>query len=317
MESLQTIKSDDMVEIQSKAIKLTHTGNSIKVLSKEEIFKLIDVHEPYYALKEVRVDEHNFVTATIEAEQPLGEEISPIAAAEACRHLAILGSVCCALTNPVKQKHYYLAHRGTYKRAVEKIHYTGKKLVATATCTFFSKRIASIKACLLDEDNQLICGIETSFHVVPHALFERLYYNFHKETPDFGITNPYHQKKPLFDVQFSGLSAAASLGKIQDNYCAGHFPHFPAMPVAILMNTLLDLAARYIHHITGNKSLKMYVREMTLLADNLGFSGEAVVLHVKQEAHVDNRFKLHCIATSTDNKSVGDITVIIETVGAL
>lgn len=313
MESLQTIQSDEMVEIQSQAITLNRTGNSIKILSKEEIFKLIDVHEPYYALKDVIVYAGNFATASIEVEQPLGDEIFPIGAAEACRHLAILGSVCCALSNPVKQKHYYLAHRGTYKRAIEKTHYTGKKLVATATCTFFSKRMANIKACLLDEDNQLICGIENSFHVVPHAIFERLYYNFHKEIPDFGLKNPYRQKKQLFDVQFSALSASASLGKIQDDYCAGHFPHFPAMPVAILMNTLLDLAAAYIHHITGDKSLKMYVREMTLLADNLGFSGEIVVLHVKQEAYTNNRFKLRCTATSTDNKSVGDVNVIIET----
>lgn len=314
MESLQTIKSIDMVDIQSKAIELRRTGNFEKMISTDEIFKLIDVHCPYYALKEVRADANNFATARIDIEQSLGDEILPITVSETCRHLAILGSVCCAMANPVKQKHYYLAYSGTYKRTIEQEHYTGNELIATAECISFNKRKATAKACFLDEQNQLICGIEVSFHVIPQAIFERLYYNFYKSSPDFGVKNPYLKKNPLFDIKFSDSSASATLGKVQDDFCTGHFPHFPAMPVAILMSALLNLATIYIHHVTCDSSLKMVIREVTLLADNIGFSGEEVMLHVNQEACLDNRFKLRCTATSTDDKSIGDITAIIEAI---
>lgn len=314
MESLQTIKNIDMVDIQSKAIELNRIGNFEKMLSKDEIFKLIDVHDPYYALKDVRADEDNFITARIDVEQPLGNEILPIGVSETCRHLAILGSVCCAFTNPVKQKHYYLAYSGNYKRTIEKGYGTGGELIANAECISFNKRKATVKACLLDEQNQLICGIEVSYHVIPQAIFERLYYNFYKAAPDFGMKNPYLKKNQFFDLQFSDSSATATLGKIKDDFCTGHFPHFPAMPVAILMSSLLDLATIYIHHVTGDRSLKMAVSELTLLADNLGFSGEEVIVHVSQEASLNNRFRLRCTATLTDDKSIGDITAIIETV---
>lgn len=302
------------MEMQSKVIALDETKNAVRKLSKEDIFKLIDVHDPYYALQDVSIDGNNFATARIRPEQPVEHEILPVSAAEACRHLAILGSVCCAMVNPVKQKHYYLAHTGTYRRAMEKEYYVEGELTATAECTFFSKRKASIKACLLDDKNQLICGIEATFHVLHHTLFERFYCDLYREVPALGQNNPYHQKNPLSDLSFSGPSASASLGIIQDAYCAGHFPQLPALPVAILMNSLLDLAAAYIHHVTGNNLLKLYVREMTLLADNLGLSGETVTLYLKQEECSDNRFRLRCTAVSGSNKSIGDIRVIMETI---
>lgn len=314
MESLQIIKSTDMMEIQFKAIALDKTKGAVRKLSRDDIFQLIDVHEPYYALQDVSADANNFATARIRPEQPVGHEILPVSAAEACRHLAILGSVCCALVNPVKQKHYYLAHAGTYRRSMEREYYAASELIATAECTFFSKRKATIKACLLDNQNQLICGIDATFHVLHHTLFERFYADLYREVPVFGQKNPYYQKNPLFDLSFSGPSASASLGKIQDTNCAGHFPQLPALPVAILMNSLLDLATAYIHHVTGNNLLKLCVREMTLLADNLGLSGETVTLHLKQEASLDNRFRLRCTAVSTGNKSIGDITAIIDTI---
>lgn len=314
MESLHTIGSTELIEVRSRAIDLQKEGRSGRILSMNEIFKLIDVHEPYYALKDVTVGANDLVMAKVKIEQPLGDEVLPIGASEASRHLAILGSVCCALVNPVKQKHYYLAHRGTYKRAIEKTHFSGNELIVTAECVSFHKRTATIRACLLDQEEQLICGIDVSFHVIPHAIFERLYYNFYKEKPDFVLTNPYQHKSSFVDVQLMDLSTSASLGEVFDKNCAGHFPNYPAMPVAILLSSMLDLATLYIHHVTGDKTLKMMVTEFSLLAENLAFSGERVMLHVNREDHMDNKFKLRCVAESTDGKSVGDVTAIIEIV---
>ncbi|WP_342089251.1 hypothetical protein [Dyadobacter sp. OTU695] len=314
MESLQTIRKIDLIDLQTRAIDLNQKGNQVRILSKDEIFNLIDVHEPYYALKDVTVSANHFAACRIESEQPLGKEVSPVAASEASRHMAILGSLCCAMVNPVKQKHYYLAYCGTYTRAVDEAYWTGNELIVTAECISFDKRKATVRACLLNHQYQLICGIDVSYHVIHHTVFERLYANGYQQMPDFELKNPYRIKSRLLDVQLSDLCATASLGEIRRENCLGHFPSFPAMPVAILLSALLDLATIYIHHAKGDETLNMLVKEFTLLADNLAFSGETVTLCVNQEACSDNRFKLRCLAKSTDGKSVGDITAIIESV---
>lgn len=313
MENLQTIRKIDLIDLQTRTIDLNQRRNQIRTLSKDEIFCLIDVHEPYYALKDVTVSANNhFAVCRIESEQPLGKEVSPVAASEASRHMAILGSLCCAMANPVKQKHYYLANRGTYTRASNDAYWTGSELIVTAECISFDKRKATVRACLLNHQYELICGIDVTYHVIHHTVFERLYINGYQQTPDFELKNPYRIKSRLLDVQFSDLHATASLGEIRPENCLGHFPSFPAMPVAILLSALLDLATIYIHHAKGDSTLNVLVKEFALLADNLAFSGETVTLYVSQEACSDNRFKLRCLAKSTNGKSVGDITAIIE-----
>ncbi len=315
MENLQTIRKIDLIDLQTKTIDLNQRLNQTRILSKDEIFCLIDVHEPYYALNDVTVSADNhFAVCRIESEQPLGKEVSPVTASEASRHMAILGSLCCAMANPVKQKHYYLANRGTYTRASNDAYWTGNELIATAECISFDKRKATVRACLLNHRYELICGIDVTYHVIHHAVFERLYINCYQQTLNFEFKNPYRIKSQLLDVQFSDLCATASLGEIRPENCLGHFPNFPAMPVAILLSALLDLTTIYIHHAKGDRTLNILVKEFTLLADNLAFSGETVTLCVNQEAYSDNKFKLRCLAKTADGKSVGDITAIIESV---
>lgn len=296
----------------SKQLHLLQSENGGRCLGRTEIFDLIEVHLPYYALMDVCLHSESIVTAKISPEHPIGKEVNPIASTEAYRHLAILGSVSCAMVNPIKSKHYYLAHKAIFKRVSNKTYSTSKELTLVAECISFSKEIATIRACFLDGEDDLICGIDVSVHVIPSVVFAELFAKTYQ--PLFpAAENPFTKKNQLFDIQLLKNGAKASLGKISAHDCSGHFLNHPALPIAVLLGALLDLCVHLIHHTTNNTTHIM-VREFTLLADNHAFAGETVSLQVIQENYSQQPFKLRCTAQTDTGKSIGDITIIIDVI---
>ncbi|GAQ81634.1 hypothetical protein KFL_000860060 [Klebsormidium nitens] len=82
-------------------------------LRYNDVIQLIDVQRPYYALFDM-AQLSNAAKPTVRGyflkESRRHEENGdPISGSELGRHSAIMGSVACALANPVKEKHYYLA----------------------------------------------------------------------------------------------------------------------------------------------------------------------------------------------------------------
>ncbi|MFC6103580.1 hypothetical protein [Olivibacter domesticus] len=295
----------------SKQLHLLQSENGGRCLNQTEIFDLIDVHLPYYALMDVCLHSESVVTAKISPEHPIGKEVNPIASAEAYRHLATLGSVSCAMVNPIKSKHYYLARKGAFKRVSHKTYSTSKELILVAECISFEKEIATIRAYILDGEDDLICGIDISFQVIPSAVFAELFANTYQ--PFFPATeNPFTKKNQLSDIQLSKNGAKAFLGKVSA-YDSGHFLNHPALPIAILLGALLDLCVHLIHHTTNSKT-HIKVREFTLLADNHAFAEETIFLHVIQENYTQQPFKLRCTAQTDTGKSVGDVTAIIDVI---
>lgn len=307
------------MEKQSSSTGISpHTDSHKHLISNSEkpdigtILQLIDVHPPYFALHEVRVYPDQTVTARIQAEQPTGYENGPVSCTEACRHMAILGSVSCALANPVKSRHFYLAGEGSYQQINVAPVLSDKVLTIQARCTYLDKRKARAECRLLNAGNNLIAEISVCFHVVAYSVFERLYKPHYKSAPDFNIPNPYLRKNALLNIQCSPLQASASLGIIRDQYCSGHFPHFPALPVAILMNSLLDLATAYLQFVLNTKSFSICVKKLELIADNLGFAGEHLHLFLDMVARNGNIFALTCYAMTDTNKKTGEIKAEIE-----
>lgn len=276
------------------------------------ILQLIDVHPPYFALHEVRIYPDQTVSASVQVEQPAGYESGPVSCSEASRHMAILGSVSCAFANPVKSKHFYLASEGSYHQISAIAASAGNVLTIQARCIYLDKRNARAQCRLLDTGNNLIAEIMVSFHVVAYPVFERLYKLHYKSTPDFSVPNPYLTKNELLNIRCSSQQASASLGIIKDQYCAGHFPYFPALPVAILMNSLLDLAVAYIQFVMGAKSFRICVKKLELIADNLGFAGERLHFFLDMVTRNGNIFVLTCYAITDTNKKTGEINTEIE-----
>lgn len=282
-------------------------------INKEDFFNLVDIREPYFALKEIFVDDKNFASAHVPIEQPLGSEIMPISTGEATRHLAVLGMISCAYANPIKKKHYYLPHAITFKRIagehnINKTNY----LVGNSICTFFDKRKAIAKTQLSDNKNNIICEAEIHYHIMPYSIFDKLFIPHHANSPDYSIGNPYKIKNELFDIKLSTTNLTASLGKLPQYYCSGHFPNYPAMPLAILTYNLIDLAGLFIYHSTRDYRLRFMVKEYTLSADTLAFAGDKVDLEIKHMRSFDNLFILSCKATANGSKNVADLEVTIE-----
>lgn len=311
MEALATISPESLILIHSQYTDHALVLSQASHLSQREIFELIDVHTPYYALQDVHLLKDNIVAARVAPESPIGFEKSPIPMAEACRHLAILGSVVCAIANPTKSKHYYLAHKGTFTRMSDKGWTPNRELTLIAECIYFEKRLAMAKACLIDEEKELICGIDVSFHVIPQRIFNKLFAHSYRDYLPT-LTNPYAQKNKLFNLQFSDTKATASLGEVQESHCSGHFPNHPALPVAVLMGILIDLCIQFIQHSIHNQHIQVSIKACTLLAENLALAGESVNLVVQQESRTNEFFKLRAIAYAKEGKSVGDITTLIE-----
>lgn len=283
------------------------------LINKDDLFKLIDIREPYFALKQIFVDDKSFSTAQVPIEQSLGSEIMPISSAEASRHMAILGAVSCAYANPEKRKHYYLAHSGSFKRISQDVNFPKTAyLTGNAICTSIDKRKAVALTQLSDPKGNPICEAEVFYHVIPDVIFERLYKPHFIKNPDYKSGNPYKTKNELFNIRLSTTNLTASLGKLPEHYCAGHFPNYPALPVAILLYNLLDLAGLFIYHTTRDYRLKFMVKDFTLTADNLAFAGDKVDIEIKHMHSFDNLFVLSCRAIANGDKMVGEIQVTIE-----
>jgi hypothetical protein len=283
------------------------------LINKNDLFNLISIEEPYFALRNIFIDDKNFASAELPIEQPIGSEIAPISMAEATRHLATLGSVCCAYANPLKKKHYYLPHAGLYKRVSTNTNFGNvASLNANAICTYVDKKKAVAKTQLVDAKNEVIFEGEIFYYVVAEASFERLFSPYHVKSPDFSIENPYKLKNELFDIRLTTTNLTASLGKLPENYCSGHFSEFPTLPLSTLIYNLLDLAGLFIYHSTRDYRLKFMVKDLSVTADSLAFTGEKVDLEIKHMHSFDNLFVLSCLASANGSKSVADIKVTIE-----
>lgn len=280
----------------------------------EDLFKLIDIKKPYFALEDVVSLSLDTVSARIPVQQPLGRELGPISTAEVGRHLAILGVCSCALLNPSKRRHYYLAHQARYER-VGDIPYTTPQadyLFGNAVCTSIDKRSASTATLLTNANNQVIAKLQVFYHVIPDILFERLYKNNHIANPDFSMENPYKLKHELYETDVIGNTMTATMGVIPEYYCAGHFPNYPALPVAILIYSLLSLTSEMVAHISGNPDQKVSIKDCSLSAENLAFAGDKVDLVVHHVSTSNNQYYLTAKAMANNERSVGEIRVVIE-----
>lgn len=98
-------------------------------LSYDDIIQLIDVQRPYYALFDMaqlaKAKKPTVRGYFLKESRRHEENGDPISGSELGRHSAIMGSVACALANPMKEKHYYLA----FGAKSERIEGGGKPLL--------------------------------------------------------------------------------------------------------------------------------------------------------------------------------------------
>lgn len=285
-----------------------------KTIAANEMLALIDINPPYFAFEEI-TQENDLLFANVPVQQPLGNELGPISAAEASRHLAILGVCSCALANPVQKRHYYLAYKGIYERVET---YSGepssKPLTGKAKCISVDRKKAEAITEIMDQNGDTIIRLHVFYHVILDTTFERLYKDHYVETPDFKYANPYKIKHPFKNEHFEAAQMTASMGAVPEFMCAGHFPHYPALPVAILVYNLFDMASRLTAHMENDAHTKTLIRQYEINADNLAFAGDSVALQVTNHGTKgDGGHEISAEGISNGTKSVGRIQMVLET----
>ncbi|MFC1512790.1 hypothetical protein ACFL4S_01950, partial [bacterium] len=114
----------------------------MKFIDEKDVFEKIAVRTPYYALKNLK-QEGDEVKAIIPIEQPLEMEIPPITAAEAARHLAVLGSCAGSFClNSGNEKRFYIATAGNMQRVTNNVTSKFPYLYGTAKSVMLNKRKA-------------------------------------------------------------------------------------------------------------------------------------------------------------------------------
>ena len=242
----------------------------------------------------------------------MGYEAGPISAAEASRHLAILGVCSCALKNTVKKRHYYLAYHGIFERVDSHSGISSTQpLTGKATCISVDKRKAEAVTELLDQNGDTIIKLRVFYHVILDTTFERLYKDHFIEKPNFSIPNPYSIKHDYVSLKKTASIISASMGNIPECFCAGHFPNYPALPVAILAYNLFDMACRLLT-CSLPKDTKVFIRSYEITADNLAFAGDDVSLQVEYTEQQGFNHHLSAEGTANGTKSIGRINMILE-----
>lgn len=288
----------------------------MKSIRIEDIFDLTEVRPPYFALENLILNEDNSLSARVPIQQPLDMEIGLISAAEAGRHLAILGACSVALLNPKKEKHFYLVDNAQlfnnfkFSDNSEVINYVH----AIAQGYLINKRTARAKSSLVNRGGETIISLNIIYHVILEKSFERIYKDFKKSTKlDEGV-NPYSNTLPFKVVYVSDKRLSATLGIISPSSCSGHFPEYPCVPVAIISNCLIRAAGYLLKHILKQDEVKYIVRESIVNADHLAFAGEVVNLEVEYLNLKDNKYIFRCQAIANSTKEIGTLLIHLSSI---
>ncbi|HEX5660505.1 MAG TPA: hypothetical protein VFX59_25095, partial [Polyangiales bacterium] len=216
---------------------------------------MIEVREPYFALTELELDAPGRVSAHILAEQPRGHELGALPAAEAGRHLAIAGSCACASLQSDSGKHFYLANRAHLRRETDASPDTSGLLNVDARALHRERRQARAECALRDGLGRTLYTLDVSYSVLQERVFERLF-SAHRqdlrrapraaslplESLMHMRRNPYREAFPFVHARLDAEQGVARLEALPAHLCAGHFPLYPAMPVAVLMYGLSSLS---------------------------------------------------------------------------
>jgi hypothetical protein len=257
-------------------------------ISTEEILKLIDVNIPYYALEDLVHEQDGTISAKIPIQQDLFYEPLPISSSEAGRHLAVLGSCICALHNPEKIKHYYLASSANATRKdFDYYRNDPPYFVGTAKCIKVDNRSAQAFTTLKYPDGTIFSEIVINYQVLDQRIFERIHCEKLQSNPE-ATYNPYIAEpsvtfKPISEKQLFGVS-----DKIKVHECAGHFPDLPAVPISIIFRVLVRQAILLMQQRVGNPNAVFCVRECTTEAKNITFPGEEIDFNARF-IHTDDK----------------------------
>lgn len=278
---------------------------------------LICVSQPYYALRNLEQLGDGTLQCEILVENISSGESTLVSAAEAGRHLAILGSCALASCNPVVKKHYYLANQAYLERpddAAEIFHAGEPRSVrlfarARAVHLDLENKVGKAETGIFTEEGKLIFSLDVNYQVLRAELFRKLFKRNHIEHAALNGENPYVET-----IKFESLARhqdilLADLGIIPAQQCIGHFDGCPALPVAVLSSALVKLGGMHMKEILGDVWLRHAVKSVKLTASRLAFAGEHVSIRSRFLRKAGDEYVFHVKAENEQMVECGSIEI--------
>ncbi|MCB9699839.1 MAG: type I polyketide synthase [Alphaproteobacteria bacterium] len=242
-------------------------------LTAEAVRQRVLLTAPYDRLLDVRFEGERAL-AEVEPDV-LDDDLGPVAAAEAGRHLAILGSFAAVLRNP---------EQGRFEYAVASadlvIHETEgspmRRVRLTARCTSFDAFAGSARSEgeLRAPDGRLLASLTVSYHVLPVHTLRAV---APSDLPEAPVGHePYARWTPAPVVAIDRERVTLALDAVDAADCAGHFPGLPALPVSILGRHVFAAVAAAQRAATGDDGLRVEVLGARLATRRFVWAGEPV-----------------------------------------
>lgn len=276
-------------------------------IDTNEILQRIAVQPPYLSFSRLESDLDGTIRAEFHPEQPMQFELGRISAAEAGRHLAILGS-CAAAISADEGRLFYLATNARFRRTRNDFPIGGNEpLRATAKVSEQGRRELVAETTISDESP--FAQLTVKYQILTPSLFQRLFAKY--RTPPFPtpIHSPYRELIPLQFDDPQGTTLTAHSPALSATQCAGHFPEFPAWPIALIMHSLGRVAGRFLHHIVGDE-VYYTVTDAAVIAESLTFAVEPLSFRASlKSATNDQDFTFGCQAIN-GNRTVAELETV-------
>ncbi len=283
-------------------------------ISDEQIFRKNLIRPPYYALREL-VKIGNEVRATIPVEQPRGNERGVITFAESARHLAILGSCAVTLDKEGDESCLYIALEGRQKLCTEKSMGDSGNLYGIARGEVIDKRRAKAYTRLfLAANDELLYETEVDFYIIPQRIFARKYFDFRQENPSVStasIANPYGEVFPLYDISLTREKVSFSLGVVRPEYCCGHFPDYPVLPLAVLGYYQSKAISLLLDQLTGLSDTPYLFNSGVLRAHNFAFAGTKLIFLARSLECCGDVYLFESEVVTPAGEKIADATVTL------
>ncbi|WP_029479600.1 hypothetical protein, partial [Deinococcus frigens] len=274
------------------------------------LLRRICVRPPYFALKELHLEDED-LRAEVQAELPQSAELGPIQGAELSRHAAIAGLCVAALAQPDDQRRYYLAQRASYQGFANDAPY-GSRVTLRATLLGLTRREATARI-------QAVVGglplaeVEVQYTILTDNAFARLFRS--RERPDLvdqsaspSVSQPLDRMPPLPPGQLShsGDTWTRHISEVPAAACAGHFERYPAMPVAILMGQLSQLAG-----LSLGEGQPFWIPQASVEAHDFCWAGESVTFEAQatRGQRPLNHFECRAVASG---RTVGQMQLTLQ-----
>ena len=278
-----------MLDHQFGAIP-TYTGQ----FDRANLLSRICVRPPYFALHNLHASPGTF-WATATAEQSVTSETGPMQACEISRHGAICGLCAVALSFPEDERRYYLAQDAKYQGFANAAPY-GSVVSFEARLLEKNKRQATAEI-IVTAGGHALAHLRVTYTILQESTFQRLFRS--RYSPTFsGFQWTRMPDPPAGEFSVSKETLSMTLKTVPEEACAGHFEHYPAMPVAVLMGQLGLVASR-------EYDQPYRVESATMTASDFCWAGELARFEVTPSAELGT---YQCVALASE-KIISEMTL--------